>query len=520
MESKSPKFEEKNLDMKPTNSASYLLGIDNGLTMTKAVVFNVDGVALGVGSVRTVANTPHPRWTERDMLDIWGCCVKAIRIALEKANVDVHKIVAVGVTAHGDGVYMIDHDGEPVRPGILSLDSRAWDTIQMWKDNNVMDTALELTGQYPNQAAPATLLAWVKKFEPENYERIQYFMFCKDWIRFKLTGQVATDPTEASTSFTNVMTQQYSPAIFSLFELDELASKAPPILSPLEFAGKITHAAAIETGLLEGTPVGTGLHDVDACALGTGCFHPGQLSAIAGTYSINQVISSMPVLSKDWACRNFLTPGLWNCMSISPASATNLEWFVRELCPSEIEKAQQMNLSAYAFVNEEIEKVLDEEICVFFLPFIYGSPHGEKANAGFMGIRGWHTRAHLLKAIYEGVVFNHKTHIDFLRAALPVTEVRLAGGGAKSKIWSQMFADALNLRTVVTDAEETGALGTAICAGFAAGLYSSLESAVANTVRVLQVYEPNSDHNAKLSKAYDIYAEIIRSMAPAWQKME
>lgn len=507
-------------DIKSNNSTTYLLGIDSGLTMTKAVVFNTDGKALGVGSVRTISSTPHPRWTERDMMDVWHGCVQAIHIALEKASVNAREIVAIGVTAHGDGVYMIDRHGVPVRPGILSLDSRAWDIIQMWKDDGVMDTALALTGQYPNQAAPATLLAWIKKHEPQNYERIHHFMFCKDWIRYKLTGQVATDPTEASTSFTNVMTQKYSPAIFSLFGLEEMTSKAPPILSPLEFAGKVTHSAAKETGLVEGTPVGTGLHDVDACALGTGCIRPGQLSAIAGTYSINQVISSMPVLSKDWACRNFLTPGVWNCMSISPASATNLEWFVRELCPMEVEKAQQENRSAFAFVNEEIEKVLEEDIRVFFLPFIYGSPHGEKANAGFLGIRGWHTRAHLLKAVYEGVVFNHKTHIDFLRSALPATEVRLAGGGAKSKIWSQMFADALNLRTVVTDAEETGALGTAICAGFAAGVYTSLENAVERTVRVLQNHEPNPERYVKLAAAYDVYAEIIRSLAPAWQKME
>jgi len=454
------------------------------------------------------------------MLEVWQVCVQAIRMAIENSGVNAKDIVAVGVTAHGDGVYMLDQRGEPVRPGILSLDSRAWEIIQKWTTEGILDEALALSGQYPNLAAPATLLAWVKKNEPQNYERIHYFMFCKDWIRYKLTNRIATDPTEASTSFTNVMTQEYSPEIFSLLGLDEMYSKAPEIIGPFEFAGKVTREAARETGLLEGTPVGTGLHDVDACALGTGCIHPGQLSVIAGTYSINQIISSRPVLGKDWACRNFLTPGLWNCMSISPASATNMEWFLREICPAEIEKAVQKNQTIYEFANKEIGQIIDEDICVYFLPFIYGSPYGEKANAGFLGIRGWHTRAHLLKAIFEGVVFNHKTHVDFLRSVLPATEVRLAGGGSKSKIWSQMFADALELRTVVTDAEETGALGTAICAGIAAGIYDTPDHAIESTVRVLEVYVPDPEKSKKLLAAYEVYTDIIRSLLPTWQKME
>jgi L-xylulokinase len=454
------------------------------------------------------------------MGEVWLGCVDAIHIALASAGISAKDILSIGVTAHGDGVYLLDNDGEPVRPGILSLDSRAWEVLQAWKSSPIMAEALKLTGQYPHQAAPAPLLNWIKNHEPQNYTQIRHILACKDWIRFKLTGQIATDPTEASTSFTNVLTQKYSPEAFSLFGLDEIKNRVPVILSSMELAGTITHQAAQITGLREGTPIATGLHDVDAGALGAGCIHPGQLSATTGTYSINQVISSQPFLDEHWACRNFIFPGQWMCMSISPASTTNLEWFVRELCPLEVELAKGRNISRFDFVNQEIQSVLDDESRVFFLPFIYGSPHGENASAAFLGIRGWHTRAHLLKAIFEGVVFNHKTHIDYLRSMFPTSEIRLAGGGTKSEVWSQMFADALNMKVVITESEEPGTLGTAMCAGVASGVYSSLDQAVERTVRIKHTYLPDRQSNCRLTNVYEMYAEIINSLGPVWDKME
>ncbi len=498
----------------------YTLGIDCGLTVTKSVLFDPAGHAVGVGAVRTPQLTPHPRWVERDMEQLWQDCASSIRAALETAHARPEEIVGIGVTAHGDGIYLIDEQGSPVRPGILSLDSRAVEILDRWRRTGVLEQALTLTGQQPFVAAPAPMLAWLQENEPENLARARYAIPCKDWIKFKLTGEIATDPTEASLSFTNVYTQQYSREAFALYGLAELESKVAPVVGSTERVGGVTPAAAHLTGLCPGIPVVSGLHDVDASAIGSGCVQPGQLTMIAGTYSINEVISTAPALNPAWSCRNFVEPGRWMNMALSPASTTNLEWFVRELCPLEMQQAQAAGVSPFEFVNREIEAVLDEPSRIVFHPFLYGSPYGAHASAGFFGLRGWHRRGHVLKAVFEGVVFNHMVHVAALRSAFPVSEARLTGGGSHSDIWCQMFADALGLPVLVTDATEAGALGTAMCASIGAGLYRSLAEAAAAMVRVTRTYVPDQERHAQLAAAFRTWSALADALAPLWPETE
>ncbi len=500
--------------------SGYLLGIDCGLTVTKAVVFDAQGRAIGSGAVRTPQDTPHPHWVERDMERLWRDCAEAIRAALAQAGAGGADIAGIGATAHGDGLYLVDEEGRPVRAGILSLDSRAVEIIDAWRQSGVLDEALQLTGQQPFAAAPAAVLAWLARYEPEALQRARYALACKDWIKLKLTGHIAADPTEASVSFTDVRTQRYCTEAFALYGLQQMEGKVAPVVGSTDVAGEVTSEAAAATGLRPGTPVVSGLHDVDASAVGSGCVHPGQISVIAGTYSINQTISTSPLLNASWACRNFVEPGQWMNMSISPASATNLEWFVQELCPLECERARAAGRSPFDEVNEQVQAVLDEPSRVFFHPFLYGSPYGARASAGFFGLRGWHSRGHLLRAIYEGVCFNHRTHVDALRSAFPCSEVRLTGGGARSGIWCQIFADALGLAVRVPETQEAGALGTAICAGVGCGISSSLEQAVGQMVRIARTYEPDQERHARLSAAYNTYVALANALAPLWQRME
>jgi L-xylulokinase len=498
---------------------SYLLGIDNGLTVTKAVVFDTEGRQLGSGEVRTDLSHPYPRWVERDMAKHWEDCCQAIRLALVTAGITGQDIAAVGPTAYGDGIYLVDKDGRPVRPAIVSLDSRAYQIAEQWRASGIADQALPLTGQQPMASAPATVLAWLKEFEPESFKLARWLFFGKDWIKFKLTGQITTDPTEASTGFTDVNTQQYSPAAFQLYGLEECQEKMAPVAGCMQVIGRVTKEAAESTGLTTGTPVVSGIHDVDASAIGSGCVSPGQLTLIAGTWSINEVISDRPVEGPHWFCRNFVVPRQWMNMSVSPASATNLEWFVKELCPLEIQRAAELGVSPFAFVNEEVQAVLEGDSHVFFHPFLYGSPHGDKASAAFFGLHGWHKRGHILRALFEGVVFNHKTHVDPFLAAFQISEARLTGGGARSILWSQLFADALAVPVHIVDVTETGALGAALCAGVGAGIYSSLEQAAQQTVHVIRSHQPNPENHARLSAAYETYLELVRAMEPVWPRL-
>ena len=272
-----------------------LLGIDNGLTVTKAVVFDADGRQLAVARRRVPQSIPRPHHVERDMDGLWAATAEAIREALAASGRPAADIAAVAATAHGDGIYLLDADRRPLGPAILSLDSRAGAIAEAWTGGPVADAALALTGQLPHASAPSALLAWIRDHEPDRYARIATAFACKDWLRFCLTGAVGTDRTEASTSFTDVRTQAWSPEALRLFGLDALAHALPPIARSAEIAGHVTPEAAALTGLLAGTPVAAGLHDVTASALGIGGHAEGVLAIVAGTYSINETVSTEPL---------------------------------------------------------------------------------------------------------------------------------------------------------------------------------------------------------------------------------
>lgn len=499
---------------------SCLLGIDIGLTATKVVVYDPDGRELGSGETRSPQSTPQPEYVECDMLGLWNDCRQAIHQTLQVAGVSGCDIAAIGIAGHGDGVYLLDDFGRPVRPAILSLDSRAREVLNAWRRSRLLEKALELTGQYPFAASPAALLTWLQKIEPESVESSSWVLSCKDWIKFKLTGEVSTDPTEASASFTDVRTQAYSGGVFRLYGLEDIREKLPPVIGCTEVMGEVSRDAAAATGLSVGTPVVSGLQDVDSGAVGAGCMLPGQLCVVAGTWSINQIVSTEPMIDHRWACRNFVEPGRWMSMAASPASAANLEWFVERLCTSETTGVTGRNYSPIAFVEKEVEAVLEEKTGIFYHPFLYGSPHGDEATAGFFGLRGWHNRGHLLRALTEGIVFNHKTHVDALREKFEVSEIRLAGGMARSEIWRQMFADVLGAPVLSTNFGEEGALGAALCAGVGVQTYDSLQEAANEVVRISHVHEPNPERYAQLSEDYETYLSLTEAINRVWRSLD
>jgi L-xylulokinase len=495
----------------------YLMGIDCGSSVTKALIFDLDGNVVSHAASSTPHKYPKPRWVEQDPQALWRDCAQVVNQALENAPVSGSDIAAIGVTGRGDGIFLVDETGKPTRDCILSLDSRAKDLLEHWQKTGVCDKIAAVAGSPPYVASPSVLLNWLKAHEPDVLAKTRWFFNTKDWIKYRLTETITTDITEASSAFADMHTQMYASEIFRICDLADLEPKAPPIVRSTEIAGHVTPRAASETGLQPGTPVIAGLHDVDACAIGTGSTHPGQLSIVAGSFSINQIISEQPHASSEWLLRSYVEPGKWINIAASPASATNLKWFVSELCPLEVERAKQLDRSPYAFVNAEVESVLEDQTTIIFLPFLYGSVHGEAASAAFLGLKGWHTRAHVLKAVYEGVVFNHLTHIEPLKSTFAISEIRLTGGGSNSTLWSQMFADALGLPVTVTAVTETGALGAAMCAGVGVGAFESLGEAVSQVVRVARKHTPDAEQNKRLSSAYHAYRDSIQALASFWE---
>lgn len=502
--------------------AQYLLGIDNGLTVAKAALFDLNGSEVAVASKSLPVLYPHPGWTERDLAEMWRSTAEVIREVLAKAGVDGRSVVAVGNSGHGNGIYLLDKQGRPLGNGILSMDSRANDVVKRWNEQGLHEKAFPLTAGAFWAAQPNALLAWMKENQRERYDQIGAILLCKDYVKWCLTGTITTDYTDISgSSLFDVGNRRYDKGLLELYGIPEVYEALPPCVDSHAVVGRVTAEAAALTGLAEGTPVVGGLFDVCASALGAGVTEPDEMCIVSGTWSINEVVLDHPVFDPNlFMMVIHAVPGRWLAVEASPTSATNLEWFVNNLAHEEQEEAKRRGVSVYAVCDEKVAKVSPKETDVLFHPFLYGCNTHPDGRAGFYGIGGWHSKEHLLRALYEGVVFCHRDHVDRLRrAGITIRKARLTGGGSRSVVWTQIFADVIGLPMEVVGGKETGARGVAISAGIGAGVYKSYQEAVQQAVKVERVQDPQAEYAGIYQKRYEIYQALAESMKAPWERM-
>ena len=500
----------------------YILGIDNGNTVSKAALFDVHGKEIAIASCKVDTKFPHPGWTERSMDMLWQSTASAIREVLVKSGIRSEEIAGIGNTGHGNGIYLLDRHGQPLRNGIQSMDSRAAGILEQWNRHNLHARVFPYTVQSFWPAQPNALLAWIKKCEPENYERIGAILMCKDYIKYRLTGEISSDFTDMSgSSLMDVPRMTYSHELMALYGIDEVYDALPPLKQCFEVAGQVSRAAAEETGLAAGTPVVGGIFDIDASAVGCGAVHAGQACIIAGTWSINEVISEQPLVDPNlFMTSMFAAPGLFLSTEASATSAANLEWFVTQCCGDERAEAKRRGISVYDVCNEEVAGLAPESTNIIFHPFLFGSNVQPTARAGFYGFAGWHTRAHLLRALYEGVVFCHLSHIEKLRAAgAQIKSVRLTGGGSRSPVWTQMFADTIQVPIEISDGTEIGARGAALSAGIGTGIYRNYTEAVEQAVSIVRIQEPFSTNTSHYMARFSEYEHLVMVMQEPWERL-
>lgn len=493
----------------------YLLGIDNGSTVSKAAIFDIRGNEIAIASCQSNTEYPHPGWTERNMDELWEGTAKAIQKVIVLSGINPSDIAGIGTTGHGNGLYLLDMEGKPLRNGIQSMDSRAKEIVDDWYSRNLHEVVFPYTIQSFWAAQPNTLLTWIKKYEPENYERIGVILMCKDYIKYCLTGEISSDYTDMSgTSLMDVRNRRYSYELLELYGLTELFDALPPLMQSFDVIGEVTQKAADETGLQAGTPVVGGIFDIDASAVGSGAVNAGQACIIAGTWSINEVITQSALVDPSlFMTTIFASPGLFLSTEASATSATNLEWFVAQCCGDERVEAKRRGVSVYEICNEKVASVDPGSSNIIFHPFLFGSNVHKAARAGFLGLAGWHTRAHLLRALYEGVVFGHLSHIDKLRAAgAQIGSARLTGGGSRSEVWAQIFSDAIQIPMEITDGSELGARGAALSAGIGTGIYDDYSQAVEQAIKLVRVYEPDSDNTSVYLARYEEYTKSIEAL--------
>jgi len=502
----------------------YYLGLDNGGTGTKAALYTMDGTEVAVSSTATAAITPAPGFVERDMDDMWRDNCMVLQNLLKKSGVDPRDIAGVGLCGHGKGLYLWGKDNKPVRRGILSADNRAWRYASDWKADGTEKAAFALSCQHIMACQPVALLAWLRDNEPGTLENTQWVFECKDYVRFRLTGEARAELTDYSgTGLMNLHTKAFDTELLKLFGLEAIEAALPPLVGSLEIAGHITAEAAAECGLAEGTPVIGGMFDIDACALAVNVTDEENICMIAGTWSINEYIRPLPVTDGRVLMNSlFCLPGYYLIEESSPTSAGNNEWFIQQLLPELVAEAKASGNSIYNIMNQWAESFAPADFMPVFLPFLTASNVDPRARACFIGLNASHTRQHMLRAVYEGIAFSHRWHLDKLLATRGEKRghIRLAGGAARSKVWTQIFADVMNMPVETVEVSETGALGCAIGCAAALGDYADAGDAAAHMCRIAPAVEPDAGAAAAYEKKYALYCKTIECLNGLWPAMQ
>jgi L-xylulokinase len=443
------------------------------------------------------------------MSGIWSANAKIIREITAECD---GEITAVGLSGHGKGLYLLDRDLKPLRPGIGSTDSRALDYELMWNKDGTADKVYPMTAQKVLACQPVALLRWMKDNERENYDRIGWILSVKDYIRFCLTGNVNAEYTDISgTNLLNLRTKSYDMILLEAFSIPEMIDKLPEIKTSCEVCGTVTEKTAAETGLKAGTPVVGGMFDIDACAVAMGTIKSGDMCMIAGTWSINEYITDSLIDNKTVSMNSvYCDPRFYLAEESSAASAGNLEW-IRGLIKD----------YSYDELDKLVERVSPAASKVFYLPFLYASNENPKAKATIIGLNGSHSTSNVLRAVYEGVAFSSLTHMRKLLASreTPPKSVKLAGGVVNSELWAQIFADTINLPLDIIGSVELGAKGAAMAAGVGAGVFTDYTDAVSKCVKIDRTVCPDPENAKIYAEKYTIYRKIADSLDGIWQYM-
>ncbi|MEG0773698.1 FGGY-family carbohydrate kinase [Clostridium sp.] len=499
----------------------YLVGLDNGGTYIKSVIFDVEGNTIASAYEQVELITPGEGRTERDMDALWEANCGVLKQSIEKAGIKPKEILGISLSGHGKGLYLWGKDNKPAYNGIVSTDTRAYMYPEKWNSDGTAEKVFEKTCQKILACQPVSLVSWLKDNNPEVIENTKWIFGVKDYIRFRLTAQANAEITDISgSSFVNIIEAKYDRELLKDFGLEDIYDKLPPLKYSTEISGYITADASGKTGLAEGTPVAAGMFDIDACAIAMDITDEDNLCVIAGTWSINEYISKEPVLNKTVMMNSlYCIPGYYLIEECSPTSAANNEWFLNKFMGEQRALAKEKGINVYDLLNEMVESVNPGEQNIMFLPYIFGSNYNPQAKACLIGMDSSHTKEQMTRAVFEGIVFCHMVHTEkLLMNRSKPKAVRLAGGAANSKVWVQIFADVFNLPIEIIETKELGALGSAMAAGVAAGVFEDLKEAAKVLVKVKQRVEPIKENVEIYKSKFNLYKETTEALDSLWKK--
>jgi L-xylulokinase len=499
-------------------SGRHIIAFDAGGTTIKAAIYDERGRECAVAGEAMAPIQPAPGHLERNPEGMWRAICVAARRVLLASELAPSSIAAVGLTGYGNGLYLVDRNGRPTRNGILSTDQRAQGEIARWRAEGLEEGVIALTYHRLWAGKPLPLIAWLETHEPESLKRAHRALMCKDYLRFRFAGALAAEISDLSSGgLIDQRLRRWTPAVLDHLGLGRYAALLGETLEPLTVAGSVTHEAAAETGLIAGTPVSAGYADGPAMALGLGATDESVISVISGTWGLNQIASSAPITDGSISAPIVgPRPGEFVLTDAGPTSASAFEWFVDSVI-GRADRSQGGREALFDWCNEEVSRVRAGDSIPYFLPFLNGRLDRPEARGVFVGLSSWHRLPEMIRAVYEGVAFEHRGHIDHLLKGRPRPRVaRFAGGAARSPPWLEIFAAALDLPLELASASELGALGAAIIAAVGAGIHSDLETAVAAMTQVRNRIAPDRALVEVLSRRAATYRALRDALDPVW----
>jgi len=498
-----------------TNMPNYLLGIDVGTTGCKALLVAEDGRVAASTTSEYPMSTPQPLWAEQDPEDWWQVARRSIARVLTEAKATGSDVAGIGLTGQMHGLVLLDAHGDVLRPCIMWNDQRTAAQCEAITRQLGVKQLLELTGNVVLPGFTAPKIAWVRDNEPQVYSRIASVLLPKDYLRYRLTGALVSDVSDASgTSLLDVARRTWSSEMVRALSIN--ANWLPQLTESPEVSAHVSKQAAAETRLVAGTPVVGGAGDQAAQAVGTGTVVEGIVSVTIGTSGVVFVSSDKYRCEPQGRLHAFChaVPGKWHLMGVMLAAGGSFRWFRDTFCEREREEAKRAGRDPYDLLTEAASKIPAGSEGLLFLPYLSGerTPYSDaNARGVFFGLSLRHTRAHLARAVLEGVTFGLRDSLELVRAlGIPTREVRATGGGASSGLWRQIVADIFASPIATVNVTEGAAYGAALLAGAGAGVYASVPEACQKVIRTRQQVSPGRD-----AQTYAALYERYRALYPA-----
>lgn len=491
----------------------YIIGIDAGTSNVKAVLFDVDGNEILVEALENEPIYIGDTDVEQNMNILWEKVALCIKMIMENGPAKADDILGIGVTGQGEGIWLMDENGEPVQDAILWCDGRAADEVAKVTEDDprLGEMIFKTTGTPPLTGTQLMLLKWMKNNRKEVLDRARTMFFCKDWVRYKLTGAINGDMSDTGTSLMDAEKGEVAVDLLKALDLGEYADLIAPVVISNKIVGNVIDRVAKDLGLNPGTPVVAGAIDVVAAAVGIGAVEDKDICVILGTTCANEIFMKKEDCEfgkEGTRLEKHAVGDLFVNLMPTMNGTPNIDWVLNEIALTK----------DFSKVDIMIKDVPAGSGGVIYHPYI--SAAGERApfyhphaKANFFGISANTKRADLVHAVYEGITLSIK---DCLQGADRNSKIFIAGGGAKSSIWAQMISDVTGMEVVVSAGNEFGAKGVAMMVGLAVGEYESYTDAARRTCKSERIYRPRPDQNAIYEDIYTLYKGIRIACESLW----